>query len=491
MTGVDGQLPLVRLREVVRAYQTPTGMFQALRGVDLDVDAGEFVAVIGKSGSGKSTLINMIAGIDRPTGGEVHVAGTAVQDLNENAVAAWRGGNLGVIFQFFQLLPTLTLLENVVLPMELARLGSSHERRDRGLYLLERVEMGDHAAKLPFEVSGGQQQRVAIARALANDPALIVADEPTGSLDSHTADKIFRLFEDLVDHGKTILMVTHDNDLATRASRVVLIADGEIVESQVRSTFVGLSEKALSEVSANLEPQVLAAGSTVFAEGDVADRFYIVIRGTLEVLRRRSTGDEDVVAVLGLGEYFGEAGLLQQARRNATVRVSNDSEASLLALDGDIFRRLVAENQMTHDRIAAEMRRRMTTETLRNVVPSDLHVRLDELTSHAVRRIFQPGAAIIESGGPSNEFYVVLQGAVEVMAGDGKSVAYRYRSGRHFTAGALGGGGRTIGLVRAAPEEKDGTTVVTIPMSVHGEMRIDTGFDDDHIAVLLRERARK
>lgn len=291
-------LPLVDLRDLVKAYQTPAGPFLALRSVDLQVDAGEFVAVIGKSGSGKSTLINAIAGIDHVTSGEVHVAGTAVHTLDENAMALWRGTNLGVIFQSFQLLPTLTLLENVVLPMEFARRGSTRVRRDRALALLERVGMDQHANKLPSAVSGGQQQRVAIARALANNPALIVADEPTGSLDSRTAETIFQLFEELVDQGKTILMVTHDTDLASRASRVVMILDGEVVESYVRSALTGISERDLAEVTARLEPQVLRAGATVFAQGEAADRFYIVVRGSVEVLRSKGGGPEELLAVL-------------------------------------------------------------------------------------------------------------------------------------------------------------------------------------------------
>lgn len=350
---------LVELRGVVKAYDTPNGPFLALRGVDLDVDRGEFVAVIGKSGSGKSTLINAIAGIDRPTSGEIRVAGSAVHDLDENAMALWRGAHLGVIFQFFQLLPTLTLAENVMLPMELARRGNGRERRERALALLGRVAMGEHADKYPAAVSGGQQQRVAIARALANDPVLIVADEPTGSLDSRTAETIFQLFEELVDQGKTILMVTHDNDLAERASRVVLIVDGDVVESQVRSALAGLSDDALDEISTQLEPVVLSAGATVFSEGDQADRFFIVVRGDLEIVRAADGGPADVVARVGPGEYFGEAGLLNRTVRDATVRVSPDADASLLSLDADTFVRLVANNQLAYSSIARVMRDRM------------------------------------------------------------------------------------------------------------------------------------
>jgi putative ABC transport system ATP-binding protein len=226
----DGARPLIDLIDVVKTYQSAAGTFTALKGVSLQVDSGEFLAVIGKSGSGKSTLINMITGIDRPTTGQVYVRDTAVHTLNEGQMAVWRGRQVGVIFQFFQLLPTLTVLENVMLPMDFGNVYKPQERQGHALRLLEQVEMADHAHKLPAALSGGQQQRVAIARAMANNPPIIVADEPTGNLDSKTADAVFRLFEGLVATGTTILMVTHDHDLAERATRSVIVADGQIVD---------------------------------------------------------------------------------------------------------------------------------------------------------------------------------------------------------------------------------------------------------------------
>jgi ABC-type lipoprotein export system ATPase subunit len=455
---------LVDLRDVVKAYETPAGAFLALRGVDLEIEGGEFVAVIGKSGSGKSTLINAIAGIDRPTSGEVRVAGTAVHTLDENAVAAWRGANLGVIFQFFQLLPTLTLLENVALPMEFARRGSARERRDRALALLERVEMGEHAYKLPSAVSGGQQQRVAIARALANDPALIVADEPTGSLDSGTAETIFQLFEELVDQGKTILMVTHDNDLASRASRVVLIVDGAVV----------------------VEPQVLEAGSVVFTQGDVADRFYIVVRGALEVLRGRADGTQDQVAMLGPGQYFGEIGLLQGTGRNATVRVSADAGASVLALDADAFRRLVADNNLAEGAIARVMRQRMTADTVRRTMPSGIDPAVADVTGHVERLTFAPGDTILPHGDQANRFCVVAEGVVEVVAGTGGHVAYRYRKGSHFGTAGLSSDGMSLVTLRAAADAPE-TVIVAIPEALHREIASTAGLADDLVALLLAE----
>ena len=219
---------LIDVRQVVKTYHSSAGDFTALKGIDLTVNAGEFVAIIGKSGCGKSTLINMITGIDRPTAGEVWVNGTAVHTLTEGKIAEWRGRELGVIFQFFQLLPTLTIAQNVMLPMDFCRTYPIPQRRERAHYLLDLVGLADVANKLPSSVSGGQHQLPAIARALANDPPILAADEPTGNLDSATAEIIFQLFNQLVDQGKTILMVTHDPDKAERVTRVVTIADGEI-----------------------------------------------------------------------------------------------------------------------------------------------------------------------------------------------------------------------------------------------------------------------
>ena len=225
---------LIAVEDVVKVYDTGEIPFTALRGVNLHVSTGEFVGLIGKSGSGKTTLINMITGIDRPTSGEVVIADTPVHALNENQLAKWRGRTIGVVFQFFQLLPTLTVIENVMLPMDFCDMYSPAERPVRAMALLEEVEMADQAYKLPSALSGGQQQRVAIARALANDPPILAADEPTGNLDSKTAEAVLGLFEKLVDEGKTIIMVTHDNDIAARVRRALHVHDGEIVEEILR-----------------------------------------------------------------------------------------------------------------------------------------------------------------------------------------------------------------------------------------------------------------
>ena len=219
---------LIDLHGVTKTYQTEAGPFLALKNIDLHVTEGEFVAIVGKSGSGKTTLINMITGLDRPTQGRIHVGGAQVETLGENQLAEWRGRTIGVVFQFFQLLPTLTTLENVMLPMDFCATPPFGERRPRALELLALMEIEDHAHKLPSALSGGQQQRVAIARALATDPPILAADEPTGNLDSKTAAAVFALFERLINMGKTILMVTHDPDLAARATRQLHIVDGII-----------------------------------------------------------------------------------------------------------------------------------------------------------------------------------------------------------------------------------------------------------------------
>jgi putative ABC transport system ATP-binding protein len=227
--GDSGQL--IELSGVKKAYRTPAGDFYALRGIDLTIRPGEFVALSGRSGAGKSTLINLISGIDRATAGEIWIDDQAVHRMSEEKLTRWRGRQVGVIFQSFQLMPMLTCVQNVMLPMDFANLYKSpKERVARAMHLLEQVEIAEHAHKRPSAVSGGQRQRVAIARALANDPVFLAADEPTGSLDSKTADAVFAVFEQLVAAGKTIFMATHDHELAARAQRIVHIEDGLLVE---------------------------------------------------------------------------------------------------------------------------------------------------------------------------------------------------------------------------------------------------------------------
>lgn len=230
LTANSKQL-LIDLRAVVKVYNSLAGSVTALNGIDLKVFQGEFAVVTGKSGSGKTTLVNIITGLDRLTSGEIWVNGAPLHQFSPEKAANFRGHSMGVVFQAFELLPTLTVLQNVMLPMDFAKRCSNSEQRQRALNLLEQVDIAEHAKKLPAALSGGQQQRLAIARAIANDPAILVADEPTGSLDSATAKTVIDIFEALVLQGKTVLMVTHDMDVAKRGSRIITLSDGEIIHA--------------------------------------------------------------------------------------------------------------------------------------------------------------------------------------------------------------------------------------------------------------------
>ncbi len=219
---------IIDLQQIVKTYESLSGPFTALQDINLRIQAGEFVAVVGKSGSGKTTLLNLLAGIDRPTSGAVSIAGTQLRSLSESQLAEWRGQTIGLVFQFFQLLPTLTVAENVMLPMDFVKIIPASERRPKALKLLDQVGIQDQADKLPASLSGGQQQRAAIARALANDPPLLLADEPTGNLDEHTRKSILELFSKLNADGRTIVMVTHERDVSHYASRQVILVDGRV-----------------------------------------------------------------------------------------------------------------------------------------------------------------------------------------------------------------------------------------------------------------------
>jgi len=354
---------LIELSQVVKQYQTAAGPFSALKGVDLRVDTGEFVAVVGKSGSGKSTLINMITGIDRPTSGEVFVADTAIHTMGENRLAAWRGRNVGVIFQFFQLLPSLTVMENVILPMDFCHMYSSRERVDRAMELLEQVEIPEQAHKLPSALSGGQQQRAAIARALANDPPILVADEPTGNLDTKTADSVFRLFEHLVDQGKTILMVTHDQDLARRVTRTVILSDGEVIEDRLARVFPALTPAQLVRATHSLAPERYAPGAIILREGEMPDALHIITRGQVDVLVPGPDGIQVVAARMTQGQYFGEIELLSGGGNIATIRAGLESGVELAALDREAFEKLVAESGPTREELSRLARARMAENT--------------------------------------------------------------------------------------------------------------------------------
>lgn len=481
---------LIDLRDVIKNYHTAAGDFTALRNINLQVSDHEFVAVIGKSGSGKSTLINMVTGIDRPTYGEVFVDGTPIHLLNEDQMAIWRGRNLGVIFQFFQLLPTLTVIENLVLPMEFCEMYTLQERVERAMYLLELVELADQAYKLPSALSGGQQQRAAIARALANDPKLLVADEPTGSLDSKTSDTVFQLFDDLVQQGKTILMVTHDRDLASRVTRVVHIADGEIVDEQISQALPSLSKDQLVRVASQLEPIVYPAGSVIIQEGDPADKFYIILKGQADVLVRHASAGDVLVARLESGQYFGEMGLVEGGQRTSTVRAAADSDISVMALDRETFSSLLRDSQLTSADIATLMRQRITEQHLHRIVPDLTENQIEMVQADLEILTYEPGAEIIRQGEAAEKFYMMLKGTVDVVScpptGEEEVVA-QLGSGQYFGEIGLLRGGKRSHTVRAVQDSDTGVEVAAMGRRAF-QLMTESQLTKDEIAHMMRRR---
>lgn len=446
---------LVELNQVVKVYDTPAGPFTALNNIDLKVAPGEFVAVIGKSGSGKSTLINMMTGIDRPTVGEVYVANTPLHIIPEGAMARWRGRNLGVIFQFFQLLPTLTLVENVILPMELGNLYTAQERHKQAMHLLEMVGIADQADKFPSAISGGQQQRVAIARALANNPDILIADEPTGNLDTRTSDSIFEIFTNFVTQGKTILMVTHDRDLASRVNRVILIADGEIVDQHISDALPTLDEKELVKLSSRLEAITYPAGSTIFNQGDVADKFYIIVKGEVEIILNHVSGQEVVTARLSRGQHFGEAGLLENTTRTATARVSLDTEVSLMTVNQAIFSELVSQSQLTNDAIVTLMQQHATTNHLMQVLSETMSEETEQSQLSYELLHFKPGDIIVRQGDMADKFYLIKKGKVEILSAHNEAEPIaQLIAGQYFGEVGLLQGGKRASTVRAATDSE-------------------------------------
>ncbi len=354
-----GPAPLIRFDHVVKRFKAGSGEVTVLKGISAEFQAGEFVGIIGKSGSGKSTLINMLAGIDRPTSGQVEVAGTRVDQLGESRLAQWRGHNLGIVFQFFQLLPMLSLLENVMLPMDFCRTYSGGARRARALMLLDMVGMADQASKLPSALSGGQQQRVAIARALANDPPIVVADEPTGNLDSKTAESVFSMFEALVREGKTIVMVTHDSALARRVKRTVLIADGEIVNEWLARALPLLSHQQMLEATHRLQPLQFAPGQDIVQQGQPGDNLYIVNQGLVEVALKRPDGHDVIVGHMEPGQYFGEIELLRGEQSIASVRAAG-GPVQAFALPRRDFLALLEQSEPTREAVAHVVSQRVS-----------------------------------------------------------------------------------------------------------------------------------
>jgi ABC-type lipoprotein export system ATPase subunit len=446
--------PLIEVRNLVKVYSTPAGDFTAVKGLDIVVRQGEFVAIIGKSGSGKSTFINMLTGIDRPTSGEIVIGGAPIHSYDEGQMAAWRGRNLGIVFQFFQLIPTLTALENVMLPMELNKLYDARWRRKRAMHLLKKVGMEEQADKMPAAISGGQQQRVAIARALANDPPLIVADEPTGNLDSNTAERIFSLFESLVADGKTVLMVTHDSDLARRVDRTILISNGEIVNEYLVRALAALTQDQLAEVARRVQPQVYPRGASIIRQGETGDKFYILVEGRADVLVDAAGGGQVLVNRLGPGNYFGEMALLGDGIRTATVKAAGDSEAKVVALDNAAFNELVKDSPSLREElndIIEQRRKANQVQALTATKGGDLTV----VATGLKRRTFPPGHEIIRQGELGDSFFILEDGKVDVFVrnSDGQEVRVtQLERGRIFGESVVLGDQRRNASVRVSPD---------------------------------------
>jgi ABC-type lipoprotein export system ATPase subunit len=349
----------IQLHKVVKTFKNAAGEFHVLKGIDLTLQRGEFVAIVGKSGSGKSTLLNMMTGIDHPSSGQVVINGTNIYDMNESKRALWRGRNLGIVFQFFQLLPMLTLLENVMLPMDYVGMYDFDERPKRAMELLKMVGLEKQAHKLPAAVSTGQQQSAAIARALANDPPVIAADEPTGNLDSRSAESIINLFDYLVRSGKTIAMVTHDPSLTERTSRTIIITDGELVDETVAQCLPLLSHRQMLEATRQLEHFTHQPGSVILRQGQHVDYLFMIERGTVEVALAGQNQKDIHIASIETGQFFGEIELLQGGQSIASIRAASDGPVELAALHRDPFVNLLRDSPLTEQMIGRIVQARL------------------------------------------------------------------------------------------------------------------------------------
>jgi putative ABC transport system ATP-binding protein len=336
--------PLIEMRDIYKIFKTGAGDFTALNGVDVCFFEGEFVSVVGKSGSGKSTLVNMLTGIDHPTSGSVKVGEHYIHQLSEGQMSTWRGENLGIIFQFFQLLPMLSILENIMLPMDFAKLIPLQEREDRAMHLLELVGLQDYAHDLPAEVSGGQQQSAAIARALANDPPLIIADEPTGNLDSRSADVVFDIFNDLAEQGKTIIMVTHDRSLAERTHRMMLLSDGELVNNWIARAFPQLPHSRLLWLTHLMEHQIFDIGQHIPLPDDSPAALYLFTSGPVEFVTSNGFFGKHKVR-LDQGEYLSLPDVQNFNSDVLGLRSANQDTVEALVLNQEAFRNWMAEDQ--------------------------------------------------------------------------------------------------------------------------------------------------
>ncbi len=348
----------VEMQSIVKTFSNAAGEFTALRGINLSVQQGEFVALIGKSGSGKSTLLNMLTGIDHPTTGKVIVGGVDVYAMSESKRSLWRGRNLGIVFQFFQLLPMLNLLENVMLPMDYVGMYEIDERPKKAMALLRMVGLAEHAQKLPRAVSTGQQQSAAIARALSTDAPIIVADEPTGNLDSRSASHIIDLFDELSAHGKTIIMVTHDSSMTERTSRTVVISDGVLVNETIAQALPLLSQPLMKEVGNRVKKIQFHAGETILEAKEPAQKFYLIAKGKVDIILHKRRKKELLISQLGRNDFFGEIELLRGGKTIASVRAANEP-VELLEISREDFNWLLNESPLTEKAISDTVQKRL------------------------------------------------------------------------------------------------------------------------------------
>ena len=349
----------IRLSKVIKKFKNTAGEVTVLKGIDLNLIQGEFVAIVGKSGSGKSTLLNMITGIDHPSSGDVLVNGEEIYRMNESERALWRGRTLGIVFQFFQLLPMLTLLENVMLPMDYVNNYDFDQRPERAMKLLKMVGLQEFANKLPAAVSTGQQQSAAIARALANDPPILVADEPTGNLDSRSADAIISLFDQLVRDGKTIAMVTHDPSLTERTSRTIIISDGELINETVACSLSLLSHHQMMEVTRQIQHKSYDPGDVIIHEGEHVESFFMIEEGQVEICLQGTAPRQVLLAKLNKGEFFGEVELMKGGKSIATVSASSKGGVRLAALPRTEFMEAMKGSPLTEDALSRLVQARL------------------------------------------------------------------------------------------------------------------------------------
>jgi putative ABC transport system ATP-binding protein len=357
MTSGDA---MIDMHGIVKTFKSAAGEFTVLKGIDLTIIRGEFVSIVGKSGSGKSTLLNMITGIDHPTEGRMVIDGTDIYTgVTESQRSKWRGRNLGIVFQFFQLMPMLTLLENVMLPMDYAELYDFDERPRRALEMLELVGLEAFANKLPVLVSTGQQQLAAIARALACDPPLLVADEPTGNLDTKSANTIIDLFEELSRRGKTVVMVTHDPSLTSRTTRNIIIADGELINETVAKALPWLRHRHMMEFSKIAGQQAYPARTTIISRDEHVENFFMIHKGEVEVVLQDRKQNETVVSRLKPGEFFGEIELMRGGKSIANVRASADGPVELLTIRREDFKRVMDQSPITAEAVGKIVQERL------------------------------------------------------------------------------------------------------------------------------------